>query len=194
MTPSQIDSWHATLTRRVEQIRLTLIGLIRDGTEQELPLPRKPTAAERLSQDRRDGHFNPTTPGHARQPHQDTDTVLAGILRWETDIEYAVTLLIGTVGEIWTTLEMIGVTVLPPPKEPPTRRSSNGRPVICAAPATALHLVHTHTRWLDEALGKMADRIRVSPDDDRARHLERLTRTLSHQLGVEEIARGVETI
>ena len=183
MEPNQIDSWHATLTRRVEQIRLTLVALIRDGTEQELPLPRKPTAAERLSQDRRDGHFHPTIPGHARQSYQDTDPILDSILRWETTIEYAVTLLIGTVGEIWTTLEMIGVTIERPPEEPPTRKSGNGLNVICAAPATALRLVHVNTKWLDGAIEKMEGRLRVSPDRDSASHIDLLVHQLARQLG-----------
>ncbi len=222
MSPHQIDAWTATLTRRLDAIQAAILDLIDTGTEAHPPSghvftptrkgtcricdenmhshERRPaTHKEKTSQDRRDGHFYPTPPGNTRQPIHRSNPVLGAVTRWESQVEAAVTELVGTVGEVSSVLVALGIEPYDEdgrpaklPKEPPVRTTQSGRVVAECSPARSRWIVLDSIVWLTAACGALADRMRVSDDvSDRGHYVERLTFALARQVGVLEPRRCV---
>ena len=194
MTPAAVDAWTATMSRRTDAIRAAMFDLIDCGPDNTYPTPRNPTKREQVSQDRPDGHFHPTPPGHTRSAHEVSNPVLGAITSHETTVEEAVTNLIGTVGEVASVLMALGIQpydeqgrTLIPPKEPPTRKTPSGRIVIEQAPSHCRRTVQDCTSWLRSACDALADRMRLSDDaQERGQYVERLLHLLARRVGVVE--------
>lgn len=193
MKTAQADAWTATVQRRLDAIQTAVLDVIDCGTEVAYPESRKPTRREQLSQDRVDGHFHPTPIGQSRRTGT-SNTVLAAVARWETDVERVVTEVVGTVGEVASVLSSLGIEVRDeqgrewtPPKEPPTRKTSTGRVVACVDPAAARRLTVESVGWLKSACDALVDRARLSDGASiRCGYVERLTHVLAQRAGVSE--------
>jgi hypothetical protein len=60
-TVAQSDAWTATMSRRLETIRVAMLDVIDGGIdERSLPLPREPSRKEQDLTDRKDGRFLPS--------------------------------------------------------------------------------------------------------------------------------------
>ena len=199
LTTQACDAWTATMHRRLDTIQTAILDLIDVGPADRPPVPRKPTARERRSQDRADGHFAPTPKGNSRTPYHVSNPTHTQAERWETEVEEAVTALYGTVAEVVAIVGQLGLTptdeegsTVVCPAEPDTRRTTTGRLVVELHPAGCRRPTVEAVAWLGAACDALIDRARRAEADagemvgDRARYVESLSGTLARRVGVAE--------
>ena len=175
----QADHWQAHMHARLDRIQAAVLDLIDVGSEPVAVIPRRPSEVERLSQDRKDGHFHPTPKGISRRPVYESNPVLSETLVWESEVERAVEaveLLAVDVGDVLTSLGI-------PAPRPGSLTDATG---LARMRQDTISTVN----WMHDAVRNLADRVRDSdaPEGlrDRADYIERLSHDCGRRVGVRE--------
>jgi hypothetical protein len=135
--------------------------------------PRRPSRREQDATDRRDGRFQPTTPGSGR-PSGRSDPTLRAILTRERDIQSHTT-------QLW---QIVNGTddLLTPPQEPPTRLTLTGRHIIDDSIIRCRTHICTATDHLHLVLDLLAEQQRKTDDEDAAAHWTDRTQLIDRDL------------
>lgn len=149
-----LDVWLTTAHGLADAAAARVLDVI-DVPHDRLPTPRRPSRDEQAATSP-----NPT-PGGRQRTSARPDPTLSAIVRWETQVETAVTRLETLVGDL---LDLAGeLATAAVPNDLPTVVDGAGRRRVVVAPAHARRHVLVLHSWLKATVGTLAE---WAPHDD----------------------------
>lgn len=183
------DAWRAHTLRLATDVQTAILDQIDCGASDDAVTPRCqrcrttrrrcarwprcswPTQAEQRATERADGNYEPTPAGTSRRAGV-SDPTIAATLAWERDVQHATTLLYAAVTaavDIADSLALVPIDehgrTLRPPREPATRRTLSGRPIIDIDPPACRTAALDGLNYVRAVTDQLADRLHRADAD-----------------------------